>query len=136
MTPPATTIVLSAGAVSRTPAATAASTDSVTITRAWQSSTRNASSAGVRRKFTGTAMAPSMVAASADSTNSGRFSIKIITRSPTPTPRRLSASASAATRRRSSAQVMVRPANRTAGASGCISACRSIWLTQFCRRAR
>ena len=94
--------VSSSGAMSRTAVATAASTGSVTTTRASQSSTRKAISGGVSRKFTGTAIAPSRLAARIDSTNSVRLSIRIITRSPNCTPRRFSASASAVTRRSSS----------------------------------
>ncbi|CFR69933.1 Uncharacterised protein [Mycobacterium tuberculosis] len=116
--------------------ATGASAASVSITCATQSSTRTAISVGVSRKFSGTAMAPIMLAASTDSTNSVRLSIRIMTRSPKPTPRPLNAPASAATRRLRSAHVMVLPTNLSAGASGCIIACRSSWLTQFCRRAR
>ena len=75
--------------MSRTAVATAASTGSVTTTRASQSSTRKAISGGVSRKFTGTAMAPNRLAARNVSTNSVRLSIRIITRSPNRTPRRL-----------------------------------------------
>ena len=87
----------SAGAMSRTALATSTSTGSVTSTAAWQSSTRNASSGGVSRKFTGTAIAPIRLAATVASTNSGRLSIRTITRSPKRTPRRVNASASLVT---------------------------------------
>ncbi len=124
MGPPATMTVDSAGAMSRTALATSASTGSVTITAAWQSSTRNANSGGVRRKFTGTAIAPIRLAATVASTNSGRLSIRIITRSPNRTPRRVKASASLVTRWSNSAQVVVRPMYRMAVAPGCIRAWR------------
>ena len=118
-------IVSSFGSRSRTAVATFASTGSAIITAASQSLTRKAISAGVIRKFTGTAMAPSLLAARKDSMNSVRFSIRISTRSPNATPRRLSALASAETRRSSSAQVVVRPKWRSAVASGCINAWRA-----------
>ena len=99
--------VSSVGSMPRTAVATLASTASVITTRAWQSLTRKAISGGVIRKLTGTAMAPSLLAARNDSMNSVRLSIRISTRSPKPTPRRLSAPASAVTRRSSSPQVVV-----------------------------
>ena len=122
--------------MSSTASATLASTDSVITTAASQSLTRNAISGAVIRKFTGTAIAPSLLIARNDSMNSVRLSIRIITRSPKPTPRRLSAPASAVTRWSSSPQVVVRPRNRRAAFSGCIIACRASWLHQFCLRAR
>jgi len=93
--------------MSRTAVATLASTASVITTRAWQSLTRKAISGGVIRKLTGTAMAPSLLAARNDSMNSVRLSIRISTRSPKPTPRRRSAPANAVTRRSSSRHVVV-----------------------------
>ena len=54
-------IVASFGSRSRTAVATFASTGSAIITAASQSLTRKAISAGVIRKFTGTAMAPSLI---------------------------------------------------------------------------
>jgi hypothetical protein len=67
-------------------------------------------------------MAPSRLAARVASMNSGRLSIRIITRSPKPIPRRCSAPANEATLPARPAQVMVRPSNRSAVAAGCISA--------------
>ena len=132
----ATTTDVNCGAIScRTAAATGAA--SVRSPARWRRSPapgRPGSGEG-GRKFTGTAMAPNIVAARQVSTNSGRLSIRIIaitrTRSRAGAARQLTL-----TQRCNSAQVMVRPRWRWGGGTGLHEVVARGWVIQFWRRDR
>jgi hypothetical protein len=75
--------------------------------------------------LTGTAIAPAALAASVASTNSGRFVIRIATRSPGATPRRARPAASPLTRSCSVLHVIDSPPKRRATPPGLLYAWRA-----------